>query len=219
MRGIILFRLLTVILAFTSFTSVKADKFENTSLLNSFGMPGEIDLPSAKSLPDGQFSVSSSAFGGTIRINLSFQILENLTGAFRYARIPSAGGDHRGYYWDRSFDLHYLLNKEKKIVPSIALGVRDFVGTGLYSGEYVVATKSLGSKIKISGGMGWGRFAGTNSYSNIFGKNGRGRYRGLGGNFQIDNLFSGINSPFFQLLGFVLKHLSSHLFQLRFFSL
>ena len=66
-------------MAFTSFTPVKADKFENTSLLNSFGMPGEIDLPAAINLPDGQFSVSSSAFGGTIRVNLSFQILENLT--------------------------------------------------------------------------------------------------------------------------------------------
>ena len=76
---------------------------------------------------------------------------------------------HRGYSWDRSFDLHYLLNKEKNIFPSIALGVRDFIGTGLYSGEYIVA-KSLGSKLKISGGMGWGRFAGTNNYSNIFGK-------------------------------------------------
>ena len=79
-------------------------------------MPGEIDLPAAINLPDGQFSVSSSAFGGTIRVNLSFQILENLTGAFRYSRVPSALGDHRGYYWDRSFDLHYLLNKEKNIL-------------------------------------------------------------------------------------------------------
>ena len=197
MRSIILFKFLIVILTFTSFSSVKADKFENTSLLNSFGMPGAIDLPSATNLPDGQFSVSSSAFGGTIRVNLSFQIFENLTGAFRYARIPSATGDHRGYYWDRSFDLHYLLNKEKNIFPSIALGVRDFVGTGQYSGEYIVATKSLGSKIKISGGIGWGRFAGTNSYTNIFGKISRGdRDHGLGGTFHIDNLFSGDNSPF-----------------------
>ena len=88
MRSINLYKLLIFILTFTSFTSVKADNFENTSLLNSFGMPGEIDLPSAIKLPDGQFSVSPSAFGGTIRVNLSFQILENLTGAFRYARIP-----------------------------------------------------------------------------------------------------------------------------------
>ena len=78
-------------------------------------MPGEIDLPIAQDLPDGQFSVSSSIFGGTIRFNLSFQISKNLTGAFRYARVPSASGDHKGYFWDRSFDLHYLLHKEKNI--------------------------------------------------------------------------------------------------------
>ena len=137
--------------------SLEANEFEDTASLNNYGMPGEMDLPSAKNLPDGQFSVSSSVFGGTIRVNLSFQIFENLTGAFRYARIPSAFGDHNGYYWDRSFDFHYLAFKEKPFFPSVALGARDFIGTGLYSGEYIVATKSIGYRTKISGGLGWGR--------------------------------------------------------------
>ena len=159
-------------------------------MLNSFGMPGAIDLPSAINLPDGQFSVSSSAFGGTIRVNLSFQILENLTGAFRYARIPSASGDHRGYYWDRSFDLHYLLNKEKKIFPSIALGVRDFIGTGLYSGEYVVATKTFGSKLRISGGIGWGRLLGQIALAiSLVKAIGEQKHVGLGGTFHLKIYF------------------------------
>ena len=72
-------------------------------------------------------------------------------------------------FWDRSFDLHYLLRKEKNNFPAIALGVRDFIGTGMYSGEYVVATKSFGEKIKFSAGIGWGRFAGRNSFASIFG--------------------------------------------------
>ena len=79
MKTKLLLKFFIFILAFTFFKPVKANKFENTSLLNSFGMPGEIDLPSAIILPEGQFSVSSSAFGGTIRVNLSFQILENVT--------------------------------------------------------------------------------------------------------------------------------------------
>ena len=200
LRRKILFKLLVIFLSFMSFTPVKGDQFENTSGLNSFGMPGAIDLPSAINLPDGQFSLSSTAFGGTIRVNLSFQILENLTGAFRYARIPSASGDHRGYYWDRSFDLHYLLNKEKLIFPSIAVGVRDFIGTGIYSGEYLVATKTFGSKLRISGGMGWGRLAGKNSFRNIFGKVDRGnRNHDPGGTFQFKRLFSGDNSSFFSV--------------------
>ena len=194
-----------VLASFTAFIfnfnltqKIVASEFEDTISLNSFGMPGDIDLPSATSLPDGQFSTSLSAFGGTIRVNLSFQILENLTGAFRYARVP--GGNYSGYTWDRSFDVHYLMFKEKYIFPSVALGFRDFIGTGIYSGEYVVMTKSLGPKLKISGGVGWGRFAGKNTFNNIFGRNNRG-YRdfGLGGTLVFDNILSGDNSPFFSV--------------------
>ena len=54
-------------------------KFEAPNLLNNYGMPGSIDTPTAEPFPDGQFSVSNSIFGGTIRTNLSFQISENVT--------------------------------------------------------------------------------------------------------------------------------------------
>ena len=59
-------------------------------MLNTYGMPGTIDNPTAEAFPEGQFSVSSSVFGGTIRTNLSFQITNGVTLSFRYARIPSA---------------------------------------------------------------------------------------------------------------------------------
>ena len=176
--------------------ALKANEFEDTASLNMYGMPGEIDLPSAKNLPDGQFSVSSSAFGGTIKVNLSFQILENLTGAFRYARIP--GGSYNGYTWDRSFDLHYLLYREKSSFPAIAIGLRDFIGTGIYTGEYFVASKSFGSQLNISAGIGWGRLAGENSFNNVFGsKSRKGLDVGRGGTFHFSHFFTGDNSPFF----------------------
>ena len=38
--------------------SLKANEFEDTASLNMYGMPGEIDLPSAKNLPDGQLNIS-----------------------------------------------------------------------------------------------------------------------------------------------------------------
>ena len=53
LRRRILLKLLVIFLGFICFTPVKADQFENTNGLNSFGMPGEIDLPSAINLPDG----------------------------------------------------------------------------------------------------------------------------------------------------------------------
>ena len=177
---------------------LKADIFEDTASLNMYGMPGEISMPSAKNLPDGQFSVSSSFFGGTLKLNLSFQISENLTGAFRYARIP--GGDYNGYTWDRSFDLHYMLHREKSSFPAIAIGLRDFIGTGLYTGEYFVVSKSLGSKLNVSAGIGWGRLAGNNGFNNIFGsKSRRGLDVGRGGTFHYGHFFTGDNSPFFSV--------------------
>ena len=76
--------------------------FETPNKLNTYGMPGTIDNPSAEVFPEGQFSVSSSIFGGTIRTNLSFQVTNNITLSFRYARIPQIGTKYGGYTWDRS---------------------------------------------------------------------------------------------------------------------
>ena len=106
-------------------------RYETPKMHNNYGMPGAIDNPTAEAFPDGQFSFSSSVFGGTVRTNLSFQISDSLTTSFRYSRIPSAGGDHRGYFWDRSFDIHYILKKNTNYCPAIAIGRRDFIGTGL----------------------------------------------------------------------------------------
>ncbi len=164
-------------------------------------MPGSIDTPTAEVFPEGQFSVSSSIFGGTIRTNLSFQITDGVTVSFRYARIPSVRGDHRGYFWDRSFDFHYLFNEQTRYLPSIAIGLRDFIGTGLYTGEYLVATKNITKNIKFSGGLGWGRLSGKNNKANIFGL-GDERITfstGFGGTIHSNHFFSGTNSPFFSL--------------------
>ncbi len=170
-------------------------------MLNTYGMPGSIDTPTAEVFPEGQFSVASSIFGGTIRSNLSFQVTNNVTLSFRYARIPSADGSYGGYTWDRSFDVHYLLNREKSTFPAIAVGLRDFIGTGLYTGEYLVATKNITKKIKLSAGLGWGRLSGKNNETNIFGMgNERNSVSvGAGGTIHTNQFFSGTNSPFFAI--------------------
>ena len=182
-------------------TAKEKEVFETPKRLNTYGMPGSIDTPTAEVFPEGQFSVSSSIFGGTIRTNLSFQVIDGVTVSFRYSRIPSASGDHGGYFWDRSFDFHYLFNDQTNYLPSIAIGLRDFIGTGLYTGEYLVATKNLTKNIKISGGLGWGRLSGKNNKANIFGLSNE-RYffsHGFGGTIHSKHFFSGKNSPFFSL--------------------
>ncbi|OZB12783.1 MAG: hypothetical protein B7X55_13915 [Rhodobacterales bacterium 34-62-10] len=37
--------------------------------------------------------------------------------------------------FDRSFDLQYKLVDEGRVRPAVAIGLRDFIGTGLFSGE------------------------------------------------------------------------------------
>src|SRR5258706_2588429 len=51
------------------------------------------------------------------------------------------------------------------LLPAIALGIDDIVGTGVYSGEYLVASKRFGDVDTILG-IGWGRRAETNLFRN-----------------------------------------------------
>ena len=45
---------------------------------------------------------------------------------------------------DKSFDFKFLLSKERKNFPALALGLRDAAGTGLFASEYLVMSKNIG---------------------------------------------------------------------------
>lgn len=140
-----------------------------------FGTPSLIDMPTAESAPDAELAATVSHFEGTTRTTLSFQITPRLSGSFRYTAIdgllvpsynvdsnynplvPLPAGVNPDTYYDRSFDLRYRVLDEGRYRPAVAIGLQDFIGTGLYSGEYVVATKSLTPRLKVTAGLGWGR--------------------------------------------------------------
>jgi hypothetical protein len=140
--------------------------------LSTYGTPGLVEMPTAEVMNDGELSVTASAFGPTFRYTAAFQVLPRVYGAFRYSKVSGFGlptSPLGGDLFDRSFDIHFQAFDETKYRPAIALGLRDFLGTGALSSEYVVATKRLGSKIEVTGGMGWGRLAGRGSFSNPLG--------------------------------------------------
>jgi hypothetical protein len=154
-----------------------------TGTPNLYGMPGLLDMPSATSAPDAQFSTTVSSFAGQTRTTMSFQITPRLIGSFRYTGIASCNCFGFSTYYDRSFDLHYQINDEGRFMPAFAVGLRDFVGTGIYSGEYVVATKQLTPSLRVTGGLGWGRLGSYNSFTNplsIFGASFNTRPTGFG---------------------------------------
>ncbi|MEO1688378.1 MAG: YjbH domain-containing protein, partial [Pseudomonadota bacterium] len=134
---------------------------------NLYGMTGLIDTPTARTQPDGQLTFTSSVFSEFNRNTLHFQVLPRLEGAFRYSIIEDffrSGED----LFDRSFDLKLRVVDESRYLPSIAVGVQDFLGTGVLSAEYVVGTKSLGYGLTATGGLGWGRLSEAGTFRNPF---------------------------------------------------
>ena len=65
---------------------------------------------------------------------------------------------------DRSIDIRYQVLKEGKYAPALTIGLQDFTGKGLFSSEYVAATKTFGDRLKVTAGLGWGRLG---SYGDI----------------------------------------------------
>lgn len=136
--------------------------------LNTYGEAGGlIDMPTAEVAPDAQLSTTVSHGASSTRTTLTFQILPRLSGSFRYVGIKGliVPGYTLPTYYDRSFDLRYQLIKEGTYRPAVAVGLRDFIGTGLYGSEYIVATKSVGPSLRFSAGVGWGRLGSFNSFA------------------------------------------------------
>ncbi|GHA59020.1 hypothetical protein GCM10008927_25880 [Amylibacter ulvae] len=141
--------------------------------LNNYGNAGLIDMPSGQSMPEGTISATSSLFNKSLRNTATFQITPRLAGSFRYSFvpdfIPGVGSYVRPEYYDRSFDLRYQLMFEGEYRPAVAIGLQDFAGTGIFSGEYIAATKTLRPNLRVTAGLGWGRLGSYNSFSNPFG--------------------------------------------------
>lgn len=171
--------------------------------LNFYGLPGVIDMPSATPMPDGQLSATVSHFGGQTRTTLSFQFSPRISASFRYIGIQDWNDNGFSTYRDRSFDVRFLLSRETPRWPAITLGLQDFAGTGIYAGEYVVATKTfegpgrLPGRVSVTGGLGWGRLGSAGSIGAPF-SDARPAFSpgDTGGELATDQWFRGPVSPF-----------------------
>jgi hypothetical protein len=148
---------LTVLLPVAMLPSARAE--DGSDPTNLFGSRGLIGTPSARMAPDGELSVGASFLTNNQHYNLGFQILPWLESSFRYSGLQHFQPDYPVYY-DRAFGVKVRFWNEGDLLPAVAVGIDDIVGTGVYSGEYVVASKRFGD-IDASLGMGWGRRAET----------------------------------------------------------
>jgi len=137
---------------------------------STYGIPGLIDMPAARAAPDAELTYVISHFQNQTRNTLTFQITPRLSGSFRYALLYDVRVNDLSvvepFRFDRSFSLQYQLLDEGTWRPGVAIGLNDFLGTGLYGSEYVVASKTLRRDLRVTAGLGWGRLAGVGGFRN-----------------------------------------------------
>ena len=116
--------------------------------------------PTARFAPDGEMLFGMSSVSPNNRYFITLQALPRLEATVKYTEITnrlygpaSLSGDQT--LKDKSFDAKLLLIEEGSVLPQIALGLRDFGGTGLYSSEYIVANRRW-YDFDFSFGLGWG---------------------------------------------------------------
>lgn len=178
-------------------------KDANVASVGNFGLPGIIDLPTAGRLPDGEVVLTQQIHKSLARSGISFQALPRLGFSFRYSGHGVGGNDAYGRVnHDRSFDVHLSLLDESDFIPSISVGLRDFIGTGWYSSEYIVASKKF-ANLELTAGLGFGRLSGRDPFTNPLSyisstfENREGRSYGKGGTFGTIAWFQGYASAFY----------------------
>jgi len=144
----------------------------DTPTLSTYGTPGLVETPTADILEDGELAFSASLFEPIQRTTATFQILPRIYGAFRYTILEDFFDTSDPDRFDRSFDVHFSLLDEATSGVDVGLGLRDIIGTGNFSSEYIVASKSITDNLRLTAGLGWGRLGQESGITNplsIFG--------------------------------------------------
>ena len=158
---------------------------------SDWGSVGLLQTPGARMREAGSFVFHVSRVSPYTNLNVFLQPFDWMEAGFRYTTIsnrlygPAAlSGDQSRK--DKGFDVKFSLWDENVWRPAVAVGFRDFAGTGLFSGEYVVANKRYGD-FDASLGLGWGYLAGK-SRAPASGSQ--------GGDFRFSDYFSDTPKPF-----------------------
>lgn len=182
---------------------------------SDFGSTGLITIPSARMMTDGDLSTTIARTDVVDIYNISFQVMPRIEATFRYSvfdprRKRSQAKDRNR---DRSYAVKLKLIEENQYLPAVAVGVRDLLGTGVWSGEYVVASKRI-FNFDATLGVGWGRFADRGGFRNPlrilsegFERRPTGAVGGVvGGELRLDSFFRG-NMGVFGGLSYALPEL------------
>ena len=128
---------------------------------SDWGGIGLLQMRTARFGPDGLFNVGFSQVFPYKRFFINVHIFPRLEATFRYTEVTnllySGSPSFSGFQSlkDRGADLKFLLVGERDWIPAIAIGLQDSLGTGLFAGEYLVASKRY-YDFDFHFGLGWG---------------------------------------------------------------
>ena len=172
---------------------------------SDYGTTGLFDIPTARMAADGTLTATAAIQSRTNSYALTYQATPWLETTFRYT------GYNEFFFYDRNYEVKFRLWEERVYIPQVAVGIRDAVGTGVESAEYLVASKSF-DNFDLTLGVGWGRLAGKGVVSNplkVISSNfdSRDNDVGKGGEVSYQQWFSGEEIGFFGGLSYQFKSL------------
>ena len=139
------------------FFAISSILFSNLGLSSDYGLTGLIDVPSARMLKDGDLKVAYSTQNLANISSLTYQVTPWLESSLRYTIFnpdnPNRGNSGIDGLNDRSYSFKLRIKEESKFIPQISMGIHDFLGTGILSSEYLVASKRYGN-IDLTLGLG-----------------------------------------------------------------
>lgn len=179
--------------------------FAKPDSLNSHGQYGGLTTPSAFTIEENSLAFHFSRFEPDRKFVLTASPFDWLDASIFYVDIVSLDYNN-GFnqtYKDKGFNLKINLFKESQNFPSISIGANDIAGTGIYSSEYLVASKRY-KKFETSFGIMWSQnISGINIKNPLIYLDENFKNRSLepkdkGGSLDFGNYFSGDwVAPFF----------------------
>ena len=126
-----------------------------------FGGVGLLEMRNARFAGDGNLSVGAAYLDDGQNYYATWQATPWLETTLRFSDYDNVDGGV-----DKGLDVKVRLLEEGTYKPAIALGLQDMLGDGVFSGEYVVASKRI-HDFDITMGFGFGQLANRAKLYNI----------------------------------------------------
>jgi hypothetical protein len=166
------------------------------------GGVGLIQTPTARMADEGNVSVNYTDNDDYRFWSVSIQLYPWMEATVRYTDVrnrlysnsPEFSGDQT--LKDKGIDAKFRLWQESRYLPQVAVGFRDFGGTGFFESEFIALSKQAGP-FDLHLGMGWGYLGTAGNTVNPFCEirdsfcTRPGGFSGLGGKIDYQRFFKG----------------------------